>query len=414
MIRNNIKNSIIKKIFKKVKKTNHKKFKYELLSDGYRPSDLEKAIKVLISGQITMDKITRNFEKYFSKKIGAKYALMVNSGSSANLLAFFCLTNPKRKKRLKTGDECLVPALCWSTSLWPIIQSGLKPVLVDVDENNFSISYENFKKNITKKTRAIMLINVLGNCSEIDKIRSLATKKNIYLIEDNCESLGSIYKNKYLGTYGEFGTFSFYFSHQITSGEGGMIVCKSKEDYNILKSLRSHGWDRELFKKKKKDFNFINQGFNLRPLETSAAIGLNQFKSLDKFKKIRIKNRNMIIHFLKKSKKWNNQFSFYEPIKHLKPSWFGLPLMINSKLHKNKKKFIDFLNKNKVETRQIISGNFANQPAIKLFRIKYNLKDLKSAQKIEDRGFFIGLPTKILHQKKIIKLTDLLLQISNF
>ena len=232
----NKKLQLIKKIITQ-KKIKNKKFTYPLLTDGYSSSDLQEASKVLLNGRLTMSNITKKFEKYFAKKIGSKYALMVNSGSSANLLALFCLINPYKKNRLKKGDECIVPSLCWSTSLWPIIQAGLSPVFADVNLETFTLDLENIKKKITKKTKAIMILNVLGNCSEMDKIKKFCNKRNIYLIEDSCEALGSKYKNKYLGTYGNFGTFSFYYSHQITSGEGGMIVCDSKQDFNILKTI---------------------------------------------------------------------------------------------------------------------------------------------------------------------------------
>ena len=301
-----------------------------------------------------MSKKTIEFENYFKKKLGLNYCLMVNSGSSANLLALFALINPIKKNRLKAGDECLVPAVCWPTSLWPVIQAGLTPRLIDVDLQSYSINLDVIKKNITKKTKAIMMINVLGNCSEIDEIQKFARAKNLYLIEDNCESLGSKYKNKYLGSYGDFSSFSFYYSHQITSGEGGMIACKKKEDYDLLKTLRAHGWDRDLSKNKNKEFNFINSGFNLRPLEVSAAIGLSQFKRLPNMMSIRTHNRNNIIKTLKKSNNWNEQFTFFNPRDNLKPSWFGLPLLINPKFKKKKVKFLKFLNRNNLETRPII------------------------------------------------------------
>ena len=409
----NKKLQLIKKIFIQ-KKSKNKKFTYPLLTDGYSSSDLQEAAKVLLSGRLTMSNITKKFEKYFAKKIGSKYALMVNSGSSANLLALFCLINPYKKNRLKKGDECIVPSLCWSTSLWPIIQAGLSPVFADVNLETFTLDLKNIKKNITKKTKAIMILNVLGNCSELDKIKKFCNKRNIYLIEDSCEALGSKYKNKYLGTFGNFGTFSFYYSHQITSGEGGMIVCDSKQDFNILKSLRAHGWDREINKQNVKDFNFINEGFNLRPLDLTASIGLNQFKRLNKLKSTRAKNRDNLIKSLKLSKKWNNQFSFFNPQKNLDPSWFGFPLMINKNKIKSKKNFLNFLNKNRIETRPIISGNFINQPAIKKYKIKYKRGDLINSQDIEDRGFFIGLPTEILDRSKINKITNLLLNVNNF
>ncbi len=412
---NNLKkNFLLKKLFEEKKLKKNSNFKYPLLSNGYAKRDLIEATKTLISRNLTMGKKTVKFEKYFAKKIGAKYSLMVNSGSSANLLAFFCLTNVLKKNKVEKGSECIIPGVCWSTTLWPILQSGLKPVFVDVDINNFCIDYSSIIKKVTKKTKVIILVNVLGNCPEIDKIRIFAKKKKIYLIEDNCESLGSKYNNKFLGTYGDFGTFSFYYSHQVTAGEGGMIVCKSKNDYKILKSLRAHGWDRELKKQKIKGFNFINEGFNLRPLEVSASIGMSQFKRLNTMMKIRSKNRNMIIKKLKKDKNWKNQFSFFNPTKKLKPSWFGLPLMINIEKSFNKMKYLKFLNKNKIETRPIISGNFVNQPSVKIHKIRFKKKELLNCQKIEEKGFFIGLPTELLSLNELNKLTNYLLKIDNF
>ena len=413
-MKNQKNNHLLKKLFKNYKSKKDKNFNFPLLNNGYSKKDLIEGAKTLISGNLTMGQKTRIFENYFAKKIGAKYALMVNSGSSANLLALFCITNVLKKNRVIKGSECIIPAVCWSTTLWPIIQSGLKPVFVDVDLNSFCIDYSKLVKKVTKKTKAIILVNVLGNSPEIKKIRNFADKKKIYLIEDNCESLGSKYGGKYLGTFGDFGTFSFYYSHQVTAGEGGMIVCKSKNDYNILKSLRAHGWDREIKKKKVKDFNFINEGFNLRPLEVSASIGMSQFKRLDKMMKIRSYNRREIIKNLIKSKKWNNQFQFFNPSKNLDPSWFGLPFLINKNKKFNKEKYLKFLNKMNIETRPIISGNFTNQLAVKLHDIRFKRKELKNAQIIEDYGFFIGLPTEKIEKNRISKLVDHLLQIDNY
>ena len=259
-----------------------------------------------------------------------------------------------------------------------------------------------------------MIINVLGNTSNIDEIKKFANKKKIYLIEDNCESLGSKYKNKYLGSFGDFSSFSFYYSHQVTSGEGGMIACKTKEDYLLLKTLRAHGWDRDIQKQRvNKKFNFINSGFNLRPLEISAAIGLNQFKRLSKMMSIRTYNRNKIIYFIKKSKNWHKQFSFFYPHKNLKPSWFGLPLLINKDLIYKKEKFLKYLNNTGVETRPILSGNFLNQQGCKLYNFKYKKSDIKVSQEIEDRGFFIGLPTKKISKEKLNFLVKNLLKIDD-
>ena len=221
-----------------------------------------------------MGKITKNFEKIFAKKIGAKHALMVNSGSSANLLMLSTLVNPLFKNSLKINDEVLIPAICWSTSLWPIVQLGLKPIFVDVDLSTLNISIKDLKNKISNNTKAIMCVHVLGISSDMDEIKKFCKKKNIIILEDTCESLGARFNNSSLGTIGEFGSYSFYYSHQITSGEGGMVVCNNLENYNILKSLRSHGWSRdtifhERYKKKYKKINekflFINSGYNLRP-----------------------------------------------------------------------------------------------------------------------------------------------------
>lgn len=388
-----------------------KNFIYPLLENAFSNQDINQGIKVLKSKRLTMSKKTYEFEHYFSKLLGTKYSLMVNSGSSAMLLAFALLTNIKRKIRLKKNDEVLIPAICWSTSFWPIIQFGLKPKFIDVNIETYTPSLEIIKKNISKKTKAVVLINILGNCSEIDKIKKHLEKKNIILIEDNCEALGSKYKNKYLGTYGEVSGFSFYYSHQITSGEGGAVICKNKADYQILCSLRAHGWDRDYNLKNKKKFNFVNQGFNLRPLDISAAIGLNQIKRLKYFKKMRSLNRDKIISNLKSSANWKDQFKFFQPSQNLDPSWFGLPLLIDKKYMKNKKKFLNYLNVKKIETRPILSGNFLNQECIKLYKFKFNPKKFLIANEIEERGFFIGLPTRELKLTEVSYLCKCLLYI---
>jgi len=398
-----------------------KKFKYPLLSNAFSKSDIICGLKVLSSKHITMSKITRNFEKQFAKKIGCKYALMTNSGSSANLLALSTITNPLFKNKLKAGDEVLIPAVCWSTSLWPIIQNNLKPVFVDVELDTFNISIQDLKKKITSKTKAIMCIHVLGTSANLSKIKKITNKKNIILIEDTCESLGAKFNNKFLGTFGELGTFSFYYSHQITSGEGGMIVCNNLNNYNIIKSLRSHGWSREttfhnIYKKKFKKlddrFLFINSGYNLRPTDIQAAIAHNQFKRLNKFITTRNYNRKKIIDKVKNNKKWNNQFYFINHSKQIKPSWFGLPILINKKYSNKKKKFLSYLSKRGVENRPILSGNFTNQPATKLYNLNSKKFVFSNAQKVENLGFFIGLHTKKITNKIAEYISECLLNIN--
>ena len=401
-------------ISKYSKKNLSKKIIYPLIDEAFSSVDICKGIEVLLSGQLTMSEITREFEYEFAKYIGTKYALMVNSGSSANLLAAFALVNPRKKNFLKRDNEFLIPVLCWSTSLWPLVQAGLKPRFVDVDVNNFNMDMDEFKKKLTKRIKTIMAVHVLGNSTRIEEIAKITKSKNIFLIEDTCESLGAKYKEKYLGTFGDFGTYSFYYSHQITSGEGGMVVCNSRTDYELIYSMRSHGWARKLKNNKNKDtsFSFTNSGFNLRPLDISAAIGLNQFKRLNSVIKVRIKNREKIINSLVNSPLWNKQFSFLDITKNVKPSFFGLPILISKKYLSKKKQFFNFLKKKGIETRIVISGNFVNQSSVKIYNLNSKNESFPKAQEIENRGFFIGLHPKFISEETLNHLEKNLLKIS--
>jgi len=402
-----------------IKKYSKKKLSYKpnysLLENAFSIDDILSGIKVLLSGQITMSEITEKFQYEFARYVGAKYALMVNSGSSANLITAFALVNPRKKNFLRKNSECLIPALCWSTSLWPIIQAGLKPKFIDVDIDSFGINDKSLEQYITKNSKVLMMVHVLGNASNIYKISQLTKKRGLYLIEDTCESLGSQYGGKFLGTFGDFGTYSFYYSHQITSGEGGMIVCNNTEDYQLIYSMRSHGWDRKsrknLEKRTDTSFNFVNSGFNLRPLEITASIGFSQFKRLNSMIKIRSDNRDKIIKKLINSPLWQDQFTFFYPTKKVKPSWFGFPVLINKKYLSKKKKFLNFINQKGIETRMIISGNFMNHPSIQLYNLNPSKKTFSNAQEIEDRGFFIGIHTKPISEETLNYLEKNLLTI---
>ncbi len=390
-------------------------FFYPLIDNPYRKKDIDKAIKVLKSFKITSGVNTINFQNSFKKKLRVNNALMVNSGSSANLLALQCLINPYRKKRLKRGDEILIPSLCWSTSLWPIIQSGLIPKFVDIEKNTLNIDLRDLKSKITKKTKGMLIVHVLGNSTNMNELMKIKKKYNLYLIEDTCESLGTKFRNKYLGSFGEFSSFSFYSSHQISSGEGGMICCKHQEDFEILKALRAHGWSRGLKNEQKiskqnkhldKRFIFYNSGFNLRSTDIAASIGLSQFKDLDKFIKTRNVNRKKIISGLDKSKKIRNKITIIKENNGVKASWFGIPMILSKKV--NKKLFINKIENKGIETRPIISGNFLKQPSVKKYNIKTNSK-MKNADYINNFGFFIGLPTKTVSTlliKKLVKVFE--------
>ncbi len=385
---------------------NKKSFKYSLLENALDKSDLNEGIKVIKSGFLTMSKHTANFEKKFAKKLGVKHALMVNSGSSANLLAVFAACNPWRKNRFENGDEAIIQSLCWSTSLWPLVQAGLKIKFVDIKPNTLNVDVDDVISKVSSKTKLIMLINVLGYSSDLIKLKKFCKKKKIILIEDNCESLGAQYNNKNLGTFGDFGTFSFFYSHQITSGEGGMVVCNNSEDYKILKSLRSHGWVRDIKIAKKfpnldPRYIFINSGFNLRPTDIQAAIGSSQFNKLVLFRKNRINNRKKIIDSLKNDFRWRDQFSFLNVPKNVKPSYMVFPIFLNKKFRHKKKKFINLVENKGLQTRPIISGSFVNQPATKLYSLNRKKEKFEGADIVEQLGFVIGLHTKKIEKKQI-------------
>jgi len=363
--------------------------KYPLTNTVLDNDDIEAGVKVLKSKWITMGRETLKFENNFSKKISNRSSIMVNSGSSANLLIFQCLINPKVNK-LKKDDEVLIPAICWSTSLWPIIQSGLKVKFIDIDPKTLNLDLNEFEKKITKKTKALMLVHAMGNCADMEKIVRICKKKKIILIEDACEALGSKYKGKQLGTFGDFSSYSFFYSHHITSGEGGMVCSKSKKDADVIRTLRSHGWHRAISNKKSNSWSFINSGFNLRPTDISASIGNSQLKKLKKISLIRQQNFKSIRSALLDDKRYSNKFDIIEENINNKIVWFGIPIILKSTEKNYKNKVTNKLNKFGIDTRPLISGNFAKQPAIKLYKL--NIKsNLKNANFIDKNSFFIGL-----------------------
>ena len=358
--------------------------------------------KVFDSGYMTMGKVTKKFEAAFSKHLGVKHAIYVNSGSSANLLAFSAIQDNDKFRKfksrndfLKPNDEIIVPAVTWSTSIWPISQTGAKSVFVDSEPDTLQMNVNSIKKAISKKTKAICMVHVLGNGGYIEEVRDICNKKKIWLIEDTCESLGVKKKNKYLGTFGDIGTYSFYFSHHITTVEGGMIVTNNDYLANKIYSLRSHGWTRDMFNAKEYEkqfpeidprFLFVNVGYNLRSTDMNASIGLVQLKKLEKFNNKRHeigKTWNKAFSHLKK----NELIQPMEITKGTKASWFGFPVIC--KTRKMRDDLREHLEKNGIETRPIICGNMTKQPGIK--NIKYRISgNLSGADIIMDRGIFWG------------------------
>lgn len=395
------------------------KIEFPLVDSSYDNQEILSCIATLLGGQLTMGPQVKKFENKFSDYIGSPYAVMVNSGSSANLLAFSSITNPLRKRHLKKGDKVAIPAICWSTSLWPIIQMGLIPVLIDIRPDTLNLSLESMKASLLKhEIKAVMMVHVLGNSTEVGKLLEIVEDNNLLLIEDTCESLGTKYKNNYLGTLGDFGTFSFYFSHHMTTIEGGMIVAKTQEDCDLLKCLRTHGWSREQSNREALEaqyehidsrFLFINLGYNVRPMEIQASFGLEQIKRLEEMNAYRRENVCKLRQVFKLHHLWRNQLEFPKPTADLDPCWFGFPFIINENIKINYKNFTKTLLDRGIDTRPIISGNMALQPAIRHFDIDLSMGPFSGAKAVHDRGFFVGCHSKLLSPERIHWLANTIL-----
>ena len=344
---------------------------------------------------------------------------MVNSGSSANLLALAVAVNPWRKRRFQAGDEVLVPAVCWSTSVWPLIQMNLKPVFVDVDPRTLNIDIADMKKKTTAKTKGLLAVHVLGNCAPMDEVMSFARERDWIVIEDTCESLGSTWQKKALGTLGDMGTYSFYFSHHMTTGEGGMVVARTQEDYDLLKCLRAHGWTRELSNRAELEaqhsivdsrFLFVNVGYNFRPMEVQAALGITQLAKLTRMNENRVRNWTNLTNALKMHPKWNGQLIFPQAPEGASPVWFGFPAILADSVAGSLRDYLAKLSELGVENRPVVSGNFARQPGLKLFDSDTDWQALKGAERIHQRGFFIGLHAQLLPAEKVMDLAGRLLK----
>ena len=389
--------------------------KFPLGQNVHDANDILKMIGTLLTEKFTMGDQVSAFETMFAKHVGAKHAMMVNSGSSANLIALSVLTNHKCKGKLQPGDEVLVPVLCWSTSVFPIIQCNLTPVFVDVDPNTLNIDLLELERKITPKTKAIMLVHVLGNCTEMQSLMQLVNHYNLILIEETCESLGSSYNNRYLGTFGDIGTYSFYYSHHITTMEGGMIVTNDDEYYELMKCLRAHGWSRNLKNKDQIEaqfpdldprFTFVNLGYNVRPTEIQAAMGINQLQKLNDKNDNRKRNYQAIKNKIESDTR-NTFLSFPEANSRADIAWFGVTLFLDERIQL--KEYLQYLTAHGVENRPIITGNIVRQPVIQDLYPNLNPSDFVGAEVCHFRGLFIGLSSSLMSEQTIQELVDILL-----
>ena len=366
--------------------------KYELASSSWDQKEIDAIHDVIRRDMYTMGSSVRQFEEDFAKYTHHKYCVMVNSGSSANLLAIAALFYTK-ENRLKRGDEVIVPAVSWATTYYPLYQYGLKLKFVDVNLETLNMDMDALKAAITDKTRLIFAVNLLGNPNEFDRIQELIKGKNIILLEDNCESLGGVYKGKPLGSIGLMGTYSTFFSHHMATMEGGLVGTDDEELYHILLSLRSHGWTRHLPKENKlcvktdnhfeESWRFILPGYNVRPVEMMGAIGVEQLKKLPEF----ISHRRDNATYFKQLFGSDKRFIIQREIEQ--SSWFGFSFLIAKGSGLERQHIIDVLTKANIETRPIVAGNFARKEVVNYFDYEICGK-LDNADYIDKYGFFIG------------------------
>ena len=364
--------------------------KYKLAVDSWGSEELEAIKKVVDSNIFSMNKNVQKYEEEFSSFFKSKYSIMCSSGSTANLLMIAALFYYKEGK-IKRGDEVIVPAVSWSTTYFPLQQYGLHVKFVDIDLNTLNFDLESLKTSISSKTKIILAVNLLGNSNDFAEIKEIIGNRDIILLEDNCESMGAKHNGKYSGTFGLMGTFSSFFSHHISTMEGGMIVTNNEELYHILLCLRAHGWTRNLPKKNRvcrksenwfeESFRFVLPGYNVRPLEMSGAIGSEQLKKLPKFIKQRRKNAKIF------KKYFENDNRFYIQQEIGESSWFGFSLIC--KKNELRSKIINKLEKASIEYRPIVTGNFTKNNVMRFF--DFSIHDqLKNAEKLDKSGFFVG------------------------
>lgn len=366
---------------------------YPLANSAWDHEEYEAIQSVIQSGMFTMGQKVAEFEKAFADYVGSRYCVMVNSGSSANLVMIGALRY-KSESPLLPGAEVIVPAVSWSTTYYPLYQYGLKLRFVDIDRDTLNFDLEKLEQAITPNTRAILAVNLLGNPNDFNKIKTIIGDRDIVLLEDNCESMGATFEGKQTGTFGLMGTYSSFFSHHISTMEGGMVVTDDEEIYHILLALRAHGWTRNLPKQNKittdksddpftEAFRFVLPGYNLRPLEMSGALGLAQLRKLPMIVRERQNNAERFLQIMKR-------FPYLRTQKEIgESSWFGFSMIVEPDANVSREHLISALTAAKVDTRPIVAGNFAKNEVLKWF--DYSIAgDLTNAERIDDAGFFIG------------------------
>ena len=383
--------------------------KYPLASSTWDEKEIEAINGVIAKDMYTMGEGVKQFEDDFAKFVNSKFAVMVNSGSSANLIAVAAMFYTKNPK-LKRGDEVIVPAVSWSTTYYPLYQYGLKLKFVDVDLHTLNFDLDQLKSAVTDNTKMILAVNLLGNPNNFDVIREIIGSRDIILMEDNCESMGAEFKGKQTGTFGLVGTFSTFFSHHMATMEGGLIVTDDEEMYHVMVCLRAHGWTRHLPKENKisnksdnwfeESFRFLLPGYNVRPVEMSGVIGVEQLKKLPSFLDQRRKNAELFVSLFKD----NKDFYIQKDIDN--SSWFGFSFIIKPESNLNRLDIVKKLEENHIDCRPIVTGDFTKNEVLKYFDCEI-FGEMKNAQYLDKKGFFVGnhqidLTEEIMHLYKVL------------
>ena len=362
---------------------------------SYGADEVNEAVEALLSTHITMGERVRRFETMWAEYLGVRHAIMVNSGSSANLVAAAVLVNPAFPGRLQPGDEVLVPAVAWSTTYFPLVNVGLVPVLVDVDLETFTLDPVAAERALGPRTRAMLPVHLLGNACDMRALGDLARRRRLTVIEDACEAHGSRFEGRSAGTFGVMGTFSFYFSHHISTIEGGMVVTDDDRVADLCRMLRAHGWTRDVSAKPEvpnpgidERFLFVNLGYNFRATEVQGAFGIHQVPKLERFIQIRRDNVADWNTHLRKYAQWLLECPGRDD--HGSRSvWFGYPITVREGAPFSRDDLVTFLEEKGIETRPIMAGNFEDQPAIRLFEHRI-ATPLANAELIMRQSFFIG------------------------
>jgi len=369
--------------------------------------ELKNMVEASLDGWLTTGRFNEQFEKKLAHFLGVKCLLSVNSGSSANLIAFSTLTSTKLKeKAIQKGDEVIAVAAGFPTTVNPIIQFGAIPVFIDIKIPTYNIDENLVEESITKKTKAIMLAHTLGNPFNLKKIKEICNKYNLWLIEDSCDALGSKFNDQNVGTFGDLATLSFYPAHHITMGEGGAVFTNSKKLERIAESFRD--WGRDCYCETGKDntcnkrfgwklgdlpfgydhkYTYSHSGYNMKITDMQAACGLAQINRLESF----IKKRKDNFNFLYKNlKDLDNFIILPKAEENSDPSWFGFPLSLKKDNKFNRNELINYLNENKIGTRLLFSGNLIKQPYMKNVNFKI-FKELVNTDFVMENTFWIGL-----------------------